>query len=68
MVAPVTNVPLPADLAKELEAIAARAGMTLPTYIAYLARVEIRRHDPAFAAATQHLFKKFPESMRKLAE
>jgi hypothetical protein len=68
MVAPVTNVPFPAELAKELQGRAERAGMDLPTYLAYLARVDIRSHDPAFAAATRHLFKKFPESMRKLAE
>jgi len=68
MVAHVVNVPFPAGLAQELEARAAKAGMSLQTYIAFLARVDIRRHDPAFVAAVQHLFKKYPESLRKLAE
>lgn len=68
MVAPVTNVSIPTDLAKELEIRAANAGMSLPAYIAFLARVQIRQHDQAFADATQHLFKKFPNALRKLAE
>ncbi len=68
MVAPVTNVPFPADLAREMEIRAVKRGMSLPTYMAFLARVQIRQHDPAFTQAAEQVFKKFPESMRKLAE
>ncbi len=68
MVAPVTNVSIPTDLARALEARAASAGMTLPAYIALLARVQIRQHDHGFEDATRHLFKTYPNALRKLAE
>lgn len=68
MVTPVTNIPMPSDLAKELEVRAAKLGMSLSTYVAFLARVQIRQHDPAFSQAASSAFKHFPESMRKLAE
>lgn len=68
MVVQTTNVSLPADLVKELEQRAAESGMSLPTYLAFLARLEVEGHDPAFVRATQHLFQKFPQSLKKLAE
>lgn len=63
-----TNVPMPVELARQLEANAAKAGVSLPAYIALLARVDVRKHDQAFVSAAMHLFKKFPQSLRKLSE
>lgn len=64
----VTNIPMPEDLARQLQANAAKAGLSLPTYIALLARVDVRKHDPAFVSAAQYLFKKFPQSLKRLSE
>jgi len=65
---PMTNVPIPSDLAKELEAQAKKAGMTLPVYVAFLARVGARQHDDDFRLAAKHLFSSYPKTLRKLAE
>lgn len=68
MIAQTTTVSLPTALVAELEERAAKAGMSLATYLAFLARVEVEGHDSAFVSAAQQLFQKFPKSLKKLAE
>ena len=65
---PVTQIELPTDLVEELTARASQAGLTLKAYIAFLARIEIRKHDAQFVQAAQSLFKTYPEALRKLAQ
>jgi len=68
MVSPVTNIPFPSDVIAELEPRAKKFGMDVPTYLAFLARVEIRGHDKEFARAVRFAFSKFPQTLRKLAQ
>lgn len=65
---PTVNIPIPAELAKDLETRAARFGMSLSTYVGFLARVDVHRHDPQFVSARKFLFSKFPASLRKLSQ
>ncbi len=48
---PTTNVPMRADLAKEMEEQAARYGMDLPTFLAFISRVQLRQLDREFVSA-----------------
>ena len=63
----ITNVPLPTDIARELEAQAKRTGLSLPAYLALLARAAGRRHDDEFLNAARYIFTKYPNTLRKLA-
>jgi len=65
---PGTTVPLKADLARALTEQATKHGMSLQTYIAFIARVNLRRLDREFTAATRATFNKFPETLRKLSQ
>lgn len=64
----VTNVPIPTDLAQELEQQAKRFGMSLATYIAFIARANLRQHDADFVRAARFVFSRYPATLRKLAE
>lgn len=64
----VVNVPLPADLAKEMAARAAKFGMSLPTFLAFISRVHIRHHDDKFVKAVRRVFKKHAGTLRDLAQ
>lgn len=68
MVMQTTNVPFPNDVLAQIEPRAKRFGMDVPTYLAFLARVEIHGHDKEFARAVKFVFSKFPETLRKLAQ
>ncbi len=63
-----TNVPIPAELAQDLEVQAKKAGMSLAAYVAFLARVGLRKHDEEFRNAVRHVFSKYPETLRKLSQ
>ena len=65
---PITNVPIPADLAKEMEAQAAKFGMDLATYVAFIARVHLRLLDRDFVSAVKFVFSKYPNTLEKLAQ
>jgi carbamate kinase len=62
------NVPLPTELVKELESRAAKSGLDVPTYVALLARMHIRQHDPAFRDAARFVFAKFPDALKRLSQ
>ncbi len=66
--APTTNIPFPNDALAQLEPLAKRFGMDVPTYLLFLARIEIRGHDKEFARAAKFAFSKFPETLRKLSQ
>ncbi len=66
--AAVTNIPMPTELAKEMEAQAAKFGMDLPTFMAFIARVQLHRLDREFVSAVKFVFKKHPNALRKLAQ
>ena len=63
-----TPVPLPAELVKDLEVQARKAGMSLAAYVALLARVDLRHHDHEFTSVIRSAFAKYPHVLRKLAE
>ena len=63
-----TNVPLPNELVRELEAQAKRHGLTLTSYLSLLSRAAARNHDNDFMSAARYLFSKYPDAMRKLAK
>ena len=65
---PVTNIPMPSDLATELEKEAAKYGMDLPTFIALTSRVTLRQLDREFMSAVKFVFTKYPNALRKLAQ
>lgn len=64
----VTNIPMPSDLAKEIEARARDYGMDLATFIAFIARVQLRQSDREFMSAVKFVFAKYPNALRKLAQ
>ncbi|MBL9031556.1 MAG: hypothetical protein JNM80_07585 [Phycisphaerae bacterium] len=63
-----TNIQLPTALVQELEAQAAKVGLSLAAYIAFMTRVRARRHDEEFERVAKQLFSKYPEALRKLAQ
>jgi hypothetical protein len=65
---PITNIPMPSDLASELESQASKFGMDLPTFMAFIARVHLRKLDREFTSAVKFLFTKYPNALRKLAQ
>lgn len=62
------NIPMPAELAKEMETQAGRFGMDLPTFLAFLARVQVNAIDPDFSGAVKFLLTKYPNTLRELAK
>jgi hypothetical protein len=63
-----TQVQLPTSLVQELEAQAAKAGLSLSSYLAFIARVNVRQHDSEFVRVAKQLFAKYPDALRKLAQ
>ncbi|MEX2218334.1 MAG: hypothetical protein WD749_06195 [Phycisphaerales bacterium] len=63
-----TQVQLPTPLVQELEAQAAKCGMSLPGYLAFIARVNVRQHDAEFVRVAKLLFSKYSETLRTLAQ
>ncbi len=63
-----TNISLSTDLVRELQAQACQAGMSLESYLALMARSTRHGHDAEFLNAARHLFSKFPNALRRLAE
>ncbi|MFN0132361.1 MAG: hypothetical protein ACKVW3_07520 [Phycisphaerales bacterium] len=68
MVSQVTHIPFQNEVIAELEPRAKKFGMDVPTYLAFLARVEIRGHDKEFSRAVRFAFSKYPQTLRKLAQ
>ena len=68
MVANSTDIPFSNELLAELEPIAKKHGMTVPAYIAFLARAKVRGHDPEFVRAAKATFLKYPGALRKLSQ
>lgn len=63
-----TSIEMQTSLVKELEPLAKRMGLSVPAYLAFLARVGVRQHDPEFVNAARYVFSKFPNALRKLAQ
>jgi hypothetical protein len=61
-------VALPTHLVEELEAQAAKFGLSVPAYIAFLARVETRKHDARFVEAARFVFSRYRETLKALAQ
>lgn len=64
----ITNIPMPQDLAQQMQERAAKFGMDLPTFLAFIARVHVDRLDREFENAVKFLFTKYPAALRKLAQ
>jgi hypothetical protein len=63
------DVPIPTELAKELEAHAAREGMTLAGYLTYLLERERMGVDAArFDSMVHEVFGRYGEVMKRLAK
>jgi hypothetical protein len=65
---PTRSVELPIELIERLEAEARDMGLTLGSYVEFLRRCKHHQHSAAFVDASRYVFKKFPESLRKLAQ
>lgn len=63
-----TNIQLPTTLVQELQAQAAKAGLSLTSYLAFITRVNVRQHDAEFVRVAKQLFAKYPDALRKLAQ
>lgn len=61
-------IELPADQADELEAQAKAMGMSLPAYLSYLQKCRSSMRDVRFNDAVSHVFKNYPETLKKLAQ
>lgn len=59
---------LPEDQADRLEAEAKAMGLPVAAYIEFLRNCHARRHDEQFKDAARHVFKKYPETLKKLAQ
>jgi len=63
-----SQINLPSDMAKRLEAAASAMGMDIPAYIAFLEQCRQGRLDPKAQDAARFMFRKHDESLRKLAQ
>jgi hypothetical protein len=68
MTAKTMNIPFPAEVFAQLEPRAKKFGMDVPTYLAFLARVEIHGHDKEFVRSVRYAFSRYPQTLRKLAQ
>lgn len=68
MVAEMQNIPFPKDLLAKLEPQAKRIGLTVPEYLALLARVETSGLDARAQDAARFVLTKHAASLRKLAQ
>jgi hypothetical protein len=59
---------LPSDQANRLDAEAKAMGLPVPAYVEFLRNCQQRSHDPHFKDATRYVFKKYPETLKKLAQ
>ncbi len=65
---PVRPIEFPGDQADRLEAEAKRMGLSVPAYVEFLRNSRDRNLDARFKDAAGYVFKKYPETMKKLAE
>ena len=63
-----SQISIPTDMAKRLEAAAAAMGMDIPAYIAFLEQCRQGRLDAKAQDAVRFMFRKHDESLRKLAQ
>ncbi len=63
-----TQVTLPTDLVKQLEAQAKAHGLGLVAYLKFVTRIKDRQHDAEFNDAAKFAFSKYPNTLRKLAQ
>ena len=59
---------MPTSLLRDLEPLAKKMGLSVPAYLAFIARVGVRQHDAEFVSAAKYVFSKFPNALRKLAQ
>jgi hypothetical protein len=59
---------LPEELLAELRARASRMGLELPAYLKFMMASQDKRLDSRFRDAVRHVFTKYPETLRKLAQ
>lgn len=62
------HIEFPVEQAAQLEAAAKAMGMTVPAYVEFLKNCRERGHDAKFAEAAGYVFKKYPQTLKKLAE
>lgn len=65
---PTRPIEFPAEQADRLEADAKAMGLTVPVYVEFLKNCQRRQHDSKFVDAAKHVFKNYPETLKKLAQ
>lgn len=63
-----TQISLPTDLVQQLEKQAKDMGLSLSSYLRFVATVKVRQHDAEFMDAAKYVFSKYPNALRKLAQ
>ncbi len=61
-------IQFPVEQAAQLEAAAKAMGLTVPAYVEFLKNSQQPGHDAKFADAAGYVFKKYPKTLKKLAE
>ena len=62
------SIPVSDERYAKLQREAAAMGMSIETYVEFRENSRDRKLDPQFQSAAKYLFRKFPETLRKLAQ
>lgn len=65
---PTRPIEFPVEQADRLEAEATAMGLPVPAYIEFLKNCYKRQHDQQFVNAAKHVFKNYPQTLKKLAQ
>ncbi len=63
-----SNINIPPELAQQLQARAKSMGMDLATYLRFLENRSQRGHSPGLERAMKQLYRRYPATLRKLAQ